>query len=79
MKLRLEQAETLESFLAGEGWSIINEFMEERLSAKYRALATGKLDPDEYVRTCAAIRELEYLRDEPIRLVRKSYMETRHA
>lgn len=79
MRLSPEQTEVLEQTLTGDGWDIIQRLVNDRLADKHRHLASARLDAEEYQRTCGAIRELEYLRDEPMRLVRKQRMEQRSA
>ena len=78
MKLTREQAEVFEEYLASEGWITLLSMIAERLGQKTDALKSGRLDHEQYIETCAAIRELEYLRDEPQRLVRKSYAEKKN-
>lgn len=77
MKLSIHRAEVFEEYLLSDGWQTVLEFLTERLEAKQNALKSGRLSHDEYLETCAAIRELEYLRDEPARLVRNSYKESK--
>lgn len=74
MKLSVQQAEVLEEYLGSDGWMTMLDLLGERIEAKQNALKSGRLDPTEYIQTCAAIRELEYLRDEPPRLVRNTYV-----
>lgn len=74
MKLSEDQADVLDEFLISDGWMMIVGIINERVTNRERELKRGKLEHDEYVRTCASIREAEYLRDEPARMVRQAKM-----
>jgi hypothetical protein len=77
VKLSIHQAEVFEEYLLSDGWLTVLIFLGERLEQKQNALKSGRLSHEEYLEACAAIRELEYLRDEPARLVRNSYKESK--
>lgn len=59
-----------------EGWAFIDKALDERLTNLQRNLIQGKLDHEEYVRVCAAIRELEYVRGLPRALLASAHVRT---
>ena len=59
-----------------DGWEWITRAVDERLANLQRNLIAGKLDHEEYIRVCAAIRELEYVRGLPRALLQSAHVRT---
>lgn len=76
MKINQGDAELLEELMLNDTWALINEMFEERRAKKIQHLIEARHTYEEYVELSASIRELDYLRSEPERLIKKSYQET---
>lgn len=57
--------EDMEALADHPAWEWLITAIEERLAREQKYVLSGKLDHDEYIRVCASIRELEYLRGWP--------------
>ena len=76
MNLPRHLIDEMSALSESDGWKHIDAALAERLTNLQRNLITGKLDHEEYVRVCSAIRELEYVRGLPRALLASAHVRT---
>ena len=76
MNLPSSLMEEMAGLADSDGWRFIERAIDERLSNLQRTLLSGRLDHEEYVKTCSAIRELEYVRGLPKALITSAHART---
>ncbi len=76
LPLRPEIADDLETLLQSETYRVITVMVDERIADLTRKVLAGRLSHDDYLATCASIREAEYLRERPKQLINEARMKT---
>jgi len=75
MELKEHQIAVVEELLDSDGWALIKEMVVERIELRQLQIAAGRCDSyEDYLASCKAIRELEYLLNEPRRLLTTATM-----